>query len=146
MFVGNQTQESSSIPKVKRSNGQPECFLRRPESSALVGGGFAASYLVGLSAMNMAGRMGWGGVSDYLGRKQTCEHIQCYCTKPLLFFCSVFGVPLCFSSVCFAVGVLFWVVRFLFFCVVPVCPLVFFCALSCFLCRSGLFRVCFVFR
>ena len=52
----------------------------------MVGGGFAASYLVGLSAMNMAGRMGWGGVSDYLGRKQTCEHV--HATKPSAFLLS----------------------------------------------------------
>ena len=55
-----------------------DIFGNAPASASMVTGGFAASYLMGLSAMNMAGRMGWGGVSDYLGRKQTYMLFGCF--------------------------------------------------------------------
>ena len=38
---------------------------------AVVGGGFAASYVAALSAANMLGRLGWASASDWLGRKNT---------------------------------------------------------------------------
>ena len=38
-----------------------DIFGTAPASATLVTGGFAASYVMGLSGMNMAGRMGWGG-------------------------------------------------------------------------------------
>jgi hypothetical protein len=55
-----------------------DIFGNAPASATMVTGGFAASYVMGLSAMNMAGRMGWGGVSDYLGRKQTYMLFGCF--------------------------------------------------------------------
>ena len=49
VFPKEASLTAPSIPQ-SSSRGQmaTECCLRRPESSALVGGGFAASYLVGL--------------------------------------------------------------------------------------------------
>ena len=55
-----------------------DIFGNAPASASMVTGGFAASYVMGLSAMNMAGRMGWGGISDYLGRKQTYMLFGCF--------------------------------------------------------------------
>lgn len=55
-----------------------DIFGNAPASAPMVTGGFAASYVMGLSGMNMAGRMGWGGVSDYLGRKQTYMLFGCF--------------------------------------------------------------------
>lgn len=55
-----------------------DIFGSAPASATMVTGGFAASYVMGLSAMNMAGRMGWGGVSDWIGRKQTYMLFGCF--------------------------------------------------------------------